>query len=122
MTRKGKELDIGGLRLQVDPMVLISRVMMRQKKLLAIVALIGGVVTATSYLMAAKKYTSRSNILIRYENFEDQYLQKLLNVGVGYLGADLEMMVIINELDLYPKTRKSLPYEMALKEIRRELS
>lgn len=121
MTRKGKEIDLGGIRIQVDPLVLITRVIMRQKVLLAIVALVGGLATASAYLLAPKKFTSRSNILIRYENFEDDYLQKLLNVAVGYLGADLEMMVIINELNLYEKTRASLPYEMALRSIRREL-
>jgi uncharacterized protein involved in exopolysaccharide biosynthesis len=121
MARKGKEIDLGGVRIQVDPLVLITRVIMRQKVLLAIVAMLGGMGTAAAYLLSPKLYMSRSNILIRYENFEDTYLQKLLNVAVGYLGADLEMMVIINELNLYEKTRASLPYEMALRQVRKEL-
>ncbi|MCC7383945.1 MAG: hypothetical protein IT384_19040 [Deltaproteobacteria bacterium] len=122
MARKGKEIDLGGLRIQVDPLVLVTRILLRQKTLLAVVALLGGIATATAYLLSPKLYSSRSNILIRYENFEDSYLQKLLNVAVGYLGADLEMMLIVNELDLYAKMRARLPYEMALREIRRELS
>lgn len=121
MARKGKEIALGGLRIQVDPLVLAGRVLMRQKMLLAIVAVVGGVGTVGAYLRAKKVYESRSNVLIRYENFEDFYLQKLLNVAVGYLGSDLEMMIIINELDLYAKIRSRMPYEMALREIRREL-
>lgn len=121
MARKGKEIAVGGLRIQVDPLVLVTRILMRQKLLLTIVAILGGIGTVGSYLRAKKVYESRSNVLIRYENFEDFYLQKLLNVAVGYLGSDLEMMIIINELDLYAKTRAKMPYEMALRDIRREL-
>ncbi len=121
MARKGKEIAVGGLRIQVDPLVLAGRILMRQKMMLAIIAVVGGVATVGSYLRAKKVYESRSNVLIRYENFEDFYLQKLLNVAVGYLGSDLEMMIIINELNLYEKIRGRMPYEMALREIRREL-
>src|SRR5437870_1455604 len=119
MARKGKELAIGGWRVQIDPLVLISRVLMRQKLLLSLVAVVGGTATVASYLAAPKIYLSHSNILIRYENFDEGYLQKLLNVSVGYFGSDLEMMTLINELDLYDSTRSRLPYEMALREIRK---
>lgn len=122
MARKGKEVSIGGLRIQVDPLVLIARVLMYQKVLLAIVAVLGGIATVGAYYAIPRRYASRANILIRYENFDDLYLQKLLNVGVGYLGADLEMMLIVNELDLYAQTRKKLPYEMALREVRKDLT
>ncbi|MFO0723378.1 MAG: hypothetical protein U1E65_06335 [Myxococcota bacterium] len=122
MARKGKEVSIGGLRIQIDPLVLLTRVLMHQKILLGIIAFLGGLATIAVYYYTPKRYASRANILIRYENFDDLYLQKLLNVGVGYLGADLEMMLIINELDLYTATRKKLPYEMALREIRKDLT
>lgn len=121
MARKGKEIAVGGLRIQVDPLVLAGRVLMRQKMLLAIIAVVGGAATVGTYLRAKKVYESRSNVLIRYENFEDFYLQKLLNVAVGYLGSDLEMMIIINELNLYDKVRARMPYDMALREVRKEL-
>lgn len=121
MSKKGKEIDLGGLRIQVDPIVLASRVVLRQKRLLMVVALIGGLLTAIAYLRTPKKYTARSNILIRYENFGEGYLQKLLNVAVGYLGSDLELMLIVNELDLYAKLRQSMPYEMALRKIRDDI-
>jgi uncharacterized protein involved in exopolysaccharide biosynthesis len=122
MAKKGKEIDLGGLRVQVDPMVLTSRIVLRQKALLAAIALIGGLVTVVWYVETPKKYEAHSNILIRYENFEENFLQKLLNVSVGYLGSDTEMMLIINELDLYAKMRSRLPYEMALREMRIQLA
>jgi uncharacterized protein involved in exopolysaccharide biosynthesis len=121
MARKGKELALGSLRIQIDPVVLLTRVLFRQKLLLAIVAVIGGAATVVSYVRAPRKYSSRANILIRYESFDESYLQRLQNVAVGYIGSDLEMMTIINELDLYAKTRASQPYDMALRSIRKEL-
>lgn len=101
--------------------MLASRVVLRQKRLLLVAALIGGVATSVAYLRTPKKYTARSNILIRYENFGEHYLQKLLNVAVGYLGSDQELMLIVNELDLYAKMRRSMPYEMALRRIRDDI-
>jgi capsular polysaccharide biosynthesis protein len=121
MAKKGKEFDLGGVRIQLDPLVLATRIVMRQKLLLASIALLGAIVTIGVYLRTPKRFEAHSTILIRYESFDESFLQKLLNVSVGYLGSDLEMMSIINELDLYAKIRARLPYEMALREMRKEL-
>ncbi len=45
MAKKGKEFDIGGIRVQVDPFILVRRVLMRQKLLLRLVAIVGGAST-----------------------------------------------------------------------------
>src|SRR5262245_5521977 len=121
MAKKSKEIEIGGLRIQIDPLILVRRILSRQKLLLAIVALIGGIATVGLYLRTPKKYTSSAEIVIRAEAFQEDYLRKLLNVVARFLGSDTEMMIIINELDLYANTRANLPYDIALREMRREL-
>ncbi len=121
MAKKGKEFEFAGLRIQIDPLVLIRRIAMRQIPMLLLVASIGGVITIGAYLKTPKRYQSTSRILIRYESFRESYLRKLLNVAAGYLGSDTEMMLILNELDLYPEVRTSKPYEIALYRLRKEL-
>ena len=121
MAKKGKEFEFAGLRIQIDPLVLARRIVLRQMPMLALVATIGGVITVGAYLRTPKRYQSSSTILIRYESFQESYLRKLLNVAAGYLGSDTEMMLILNELDLYPNIRTSKPYEIALYQLRREL-
>lgn len=121
MAKKSKEIEIGGARIQIDPLILVRRILTRQKLLLAIIALLGGMATIGMYLRTPKKYTSSAEIVIRAEAFQEDYLRKLLNVVARYLGSDTEMMIIINELDLYASSRASLPYDIALREMRREL-
>ena len=121
MAKKGKELDFAGVRVQIDPLVLVRRVVTRQIPLLAVVALLGGIVTIGAYVRAPRIYRSAANILIRYEGFREDYLRKLLNVAAGYLGSDGEMMVILNELDLYPESRERIPYEVSIRRLRRDL-
>src|SRR5262245_35419524 len=98
MAKKSKEIEIGGVRIQIDPLILVRRILMRQKLLLAMVALLGGLATIGLYLKTPKKFTSVSEIVIRAEAFQEDYLRKLLNVVARYLGSDTEMMIIINEL------------------------
>src|SRR5687767_8973827 len=112
MAKKSKEIEIGGLRIQVDPLILVRRILTRQKKLLALVAVIGGLLTIAFYLRTPKKYTSHGEIVIREEAFQEDYLRKLLNVVARYVGSDTEMMLIINELNLFAETRASLPYDI----------
>jgi uncharacterized protein involved in exopolysaccharide biosynthesis len=121
MAKKSKEIEIGGLRIQVDPLILVRRILTRQKKLLALVAVIGGLLTIAFYLRTPKKYTSHGEIVIRAEAFQEDYLRKLLNVVARYVGSDTEMMIILNELNLFADTRASLPYDIALKEMRKQL-
>lgn len=121
MAKKGKEIDIGGWRIQIDPVVLAQRILMRQKKLLTWIAILGGIATIAFYKTTKKQYTSHAEILIRSENFSDDYLRKLLNVVSRYVGSDTEMMIIINELNLYQKMRATLPYDLALRAMSREL-
>lgn len=121
MAKKSKEIELGGLRIQIDPLILVRRILSRQKMLLAAIALIGGIITVGLYLRTPKKYTSSAEIVIRAEAFQEDYLRKLLNVVARYLGSDTEMMIIINELNLYASTRASLPYDLALRQMRKEL-
>src|SRR5262245_29960873 len=97
MAKKSKEIEVGGLRIQIDPLILVRRILGRQKALLAIVAILGGLLTAGLYLRTPKKYTSFAEIVIRAETFQEDYLRKLLNVVARYVGSDTEMMIIINE-------------------------
>src|SRR5690242_18007840 len=120
MAKKSKEIEVGGLRIQIDPLILVRRILTRQKLLLTIVALLGGMATIGLYLRTPKKYTSTAEIVIRAEAFQEDYLRKLLNVVARYLGSDTEMMIIINELNLFASTRASLPYDIALREMRRQ--
>jgi uncharacterized protein involved in exopolysaccharide biosynthesis len=121
MAKKSKEIEVGGLRIQIDPLILVRRILMRQKLLLCIIALLGGIATIGLYLRTPKKYTSFAEIVIRAESFQEDYLRKLLNVVARYIGSDTEMMIIINELNLYASSRASLPYDIALRDMRREL-
>lgn len=121
MAKKSKELELGGLRIQLDPLVLLRRIVTRQKLLLAVIALVGGVVTAAQYVRTPKKYTSYAEIVIRAEAFQEDYLRKLLNVVARYVGSDTELMMVVNELDLYADMRKSMPYELVLRDMRSRL-
>lgn len=121
MAKKSKEIEVGGLRIQIDPLILVRRILMRQKLLLTIIALIGGMATIGLYLRTPKKYTSFAEIVIRAETFQEDYLRKLLNVVARYIGSDTEMMIIINELNLFAQSRATLPYDIALRDMRKEL-
>jgi uncharacterized protein involved in exopolysaccharide biosynthesis len=121
MAKKSKEIEIGGWRIQVDPLILVRRVLTRRKRMLLALALLGMIATALLYKNTAKRYTSSAEIVIRQEAFQEDYLRKLLNVVARYVGSDTEMMIIINELNLYAKTRAGYPYDIALREMKREL-
>jgi uncharacterized protein involved in exopolysaccharide biosynthesis len=121
MAKKSKEIELGGYRIQVDPLILVRRILTRQKKLLVSIALLGAIITAVVYKMTPKRYTSDAEILIRAEAFQEDYLRKLLNVVARYVGSDTEMMIIINELNLYASTRAELPYDIALRRMKKEL-
>ena len=121
MAKKGKEIDLGGFRLQLDPFILIRRVLMRQKKLLALVGVIGAVATLFAYKSTPKVYTSSSQIALRTESMQEDYVRKLVNRAMRDLNSQSELMLIVNELDLFPATRANLPYDISLRQIRREL-
>lgn len=121
MAKKGKEIDLGGLRVQIDPLILVRRVLLRQKKLLALIAVLGGIGTIYAYKSSPKMYASSSQIAIRNENLQEDYVRNLANRAMRDLNSNGEMMLMINELDLFPGIRSTLPYEMALRRMRREL-
>ncbi len=118
---KGEHVEIAGLTVQLDPMVVISRILMRQKLLFVFTFVAGLVLTAEAYLHTTKKYESQSQILIRYEKFQDETLQKAINLFFGFLGSDPELSVLLNELDLYPEIRAEKAYEEAIKKLRGQL-
>lgn len=122
MAKKGKEIDLGGLRLQVDPFILVQRVLMRQKLTLFLIAMIGGALTVYSYLNTPKVYQSYSSIAIRTESRSADYWRQLANRAMRDLNSGSELMLIINELDLFGSTRFGLPYDIALRRMRRELT
>lgn len=124
MAKKGKEIDLGGLRLQVDPFILLQRVLMRQKLLLSIIAVIGGALTIFFYKSTPKVYASNSQIAIRTESRAEDYWRKLANRAMRDLNSNAELMLIINELDLFGSTRgnPAIPYEMALRRMRMEMN
>ncbi|MCA9549866.1 MAG: hypothetical protein KC933_07520 [Myxococcales bacterium] len=121
MAKKGKEIDLGGIRLQVDPFIILQRVLMRQKLMLTIIAVIGGAITIFAYKSAPKIYQSYSTVAIRTESREEDYWRKLANRAMRDLNSNSELMLIINELDLFGSTRATNPYEIALRSLRREL-
>ena len=122
MAKKGKEFDIGGIRVQVDPFILVRRVLMRQKLLLVIVAIIGGVSTAAAYLVTDKRYATSSTIAIRTDTMNEQKVRNLVNRAMRDVNSPVEMMLMINELNLFASTRAGLPYDIAIKRMRSELS
>ena len=119
--KKGKELDLGGIRLQLDPFILVRRVLMRQKLLLTCIAILGGILTIVAYLNEPKVYASNSQIAIRTDTRDESYFRRLVNRAMRDIRSNEEMMLTINELDLFGSTRANLPYEMALRRMRREL-
>jgi uncharacterized protein involved in exopolysaccharide biosynthesis len=121
MAKKGKEFDLGGFRVQIDPFILAKRVVMRQKLLLAAVGFIGGLITISMYKNAPKRFRSDATIAIRVDALDENYVRTLMNSAMANLNADAEMMLMVNELDLYPGQRMGQPYEMALRRLRGEL-
>ena len=121
MAKKGKEFDLGGIRLQVDPFIIARRVLMRQKLLLASVAVLGMTLTVVLYKSTPKLYTSDATIAIRVDAMDENFVRTLMNRAMRDFNSDGEMMLMINELDLFGGTRVSLPYEMALRRMRAEL-
>lgn len=121
MAKKGKEIELGNIRLQIDPFILVQRVVMRQKLLLFLVAVIGGIITIYLYKNEPKIYASYASITVRTENMEMDFARKFVNRGMRNLNSNEEMMLIINELDLFPSTRAAMPYTIALRRMRREL-
>lgn len=122
MAKKGKELDLGGIRVQVDPFILTRRILTRQKLLLTTVAVLGGAITVGMYKTTPKSYASSANVAIRVDAMDETYVRTLLNRAMRDLNSDGEMMLMINELDLFPSTRVSLPYDIALRRMRNELN
>lgn len=121
MAKKGRELELGSLRVQVDPFILARRILTRQKGFLALVVVLGGLGTVAIYRLTPKKYLSRSSIAIRTERGSESYFRQLVNTAMRDLSSNAELMLIMNELDLFPQTRATLPYELALRRMKREL-
>lgn len=121
MAKKGKEIELGSIRLQIDPFILVQRIVMRQKLLLFVVAIIGGAITVYKYKTEPKIYASLGSIAIRTEGMDADFSRQFVNRGMRNLNSNEEMMLIINELDLFPGTRASMPYTIALRRMRREM-
>jgi uncharacterized protein involved in exopolysaccharide biosynthesis len=115
MAKKGKEIDLGGVRVQVDPFILIRRVLMRQKLLVSVIGVVGAVLTVLAYKAEPKVYSSSATIAIRTESMPEDYVRKLINRAMRDMHANTERMLLINELDLFGSTRASLPYDIALR-------
>ncbi len=124
MAKKGKEFEFAGIRFQIDPLILARRVVTRQIPLLAVIAIIGGALTAVSYVRAEKKYESRAKVIVRNDVFEggSEHLEKVISVAGNFIGSNIEMIVIMNELDLFANMRKTRPYEVAIDQLRGELT
>jgi capsular polysaccharide biosynthesis protein len=122
MAKKGKEIDLGGIRVQIDPFIIGRRILMRQKLLLTSVALLGGFITAVLYKTTPKAYSSDATIAVRVDAMDEVFARTLINRAMRDLNADGEMMLMINELDLFGSMRVGLPYEMALRRMRNELA
>ena len=95
--------------------------MKRLLVLLFLVAVIGGIITIYLYKNEPKIYASYASITVRTENMEMDFARKFVNRGMRNLNSNEEMMLIINELDLFPSTRAAMPYTIALRRMRREL-
>ncbi|MEQ8272324.1 MAG: hypothetical protein RMA76_22590 [Deltaproteobacteria bacterium] len=121
MAKKGKEIELGSIRLQIDPFILVQRVLMRQKLLLVLVAIIGAGITVYKYKTEPKIYASYGSITVRTEGMDADFSRKFVNRGMRNLNSNEEMMLIINELDLFPSTRANMPYTISLRRMRREL-
>lgn len=121
MAKKGKEFDLGGIRVQLDPLILARRILARQKVFLSVVALLGGIATVVQYKATPKIFVSRSSIAIRTERGSESYFRQLVNTAMRDLNSNAELMLIINELNLFPQIRATLPYELALRRMKREL-
>jgi uncharacterized protein involved in exopolysaccharide biosynthesis len=122
MAKKGKEIDLGGIRVQIDPFIIGRRILMRQKLLLTIVAVGGGLITGFLYKTTPKTYTSDATIAVRVDAMDETFARTLINRAMRDLNADGEMMLMVNELDLFGSMRVGLPYEMALRRMRNELA
>lgn len=122
MAKKGKEFDIGGIRVQIDPFILVRRVLMRQKLLLTLVAIVGGAATIAMYLVTDKRYATSSTIAIRTDTMQEQTVRNLVNRAMRDVNSNVEMMLMINELNLFASTRAGLPYDIAIRSMRRELN
>jgi len=120
MAKQGKDFEFAGIRVQIDPLILVRRVITRQKLLLFIVATIGGILTIGAYLKAEKVYRAESKIGIRAENFEEAHLNKILTTAGSFFLSEQELILILNELDLYAATRARY-YELAIQRLRGEL-
>lgn len=121
MAKKGKEIELGSIRIQIDPFILIQRVLMRQKLTLVIVAVLGGIITIVQYKRQPKIYASYGQISVRTENMDADFARKFVNRGMKTLHSKEEISLIINELDLFSGTRASMPYSIAIRNMRREL-
>lgn len=121
MAKKGKEIDLGGFSVQVDPLILLRRVLMREKLLLVAIAILGGILTVLAYVKSPKEYESFGAISIRTEGMQENYVRQLSNSAMRKLHSKNELMLIINELNLFPSTRATLPYEIALKTLDKQL-
>ena len=121
MAKKGKVFEFIGVRFQLDPLILARRILTRQIPLLVIIAVIGGVSTIISYKRAKRIFESRAGIAIRSADFNENRLDKDLNLAANFLASDAEMVLILNELDLYADARRTKPYEKSIKNFRDEL-
>src|SRR5687768_12406366 len=95
MAKKGKEIDVGGLRIQVDPIIIGRRILMRQKLTLAAVAIAGGLTTAVLYKTTPKTYTSDATIAVRVDALDEVQARTLVNRAMRDLNADGEMMLMV---------------------------
>jgi len=121
MAKKGKVFEFIGVRFQLDPLIIARRILTRQVPLLATIALIGGVSTIVSYKRAKRIFESRAGIAIRSADFNENRLDKDLNLAANFLASDAEMVLILNELDLYADARRTKPYEKSIQNFRDEL-
>ena len=121
VARKGKDIDLAGVKVQIDPFVLFRRMVMRQKTFLIGCAIVGGIFTIVSYLRSPKIFESNSRIAIRIDTQREDIVRKLVNRAFQDIHSDVELMLMINELDLARDLRANMPYELALKQMRREL-
>ena len=95
MAKKGKVFEFIGIRFQLDPLILARRILTRQIPLLAVVAIISGVSTIISYKRAKRIFESRAGIAIRSAQFNENRLDKDLNLAANFLASDAEMVLIL---------------------------
>jgi polysaccharide biosynthesis transport protein len=77
--------------------------------------------TIVSYERATRVYMSKAGIVIRSADFNEVRLDKNLTLAANFLASDPEMMLILNELDLFANARRTQPYERSVTRLRGEI-